>query len=228
MKNTSLILLTGGLLALVGCKKDDKVETCPGSCTVITGRLLTAGGTTPLARVPLTVKWLNRVSLFGGDVRTKATATTNADGWYTLRFFVRDDELHQGYFKVDYSVDKSKYYDLGSDFAFMELPRDTTIVQDYLIPRKAYVELVLTNPGALTAADSFWSNFSSRSGLFPGTSTAGPAVSWPLQGQSSRVEVAGDQPVVVENLRNKAGVRVVTYDTLRIPAGTTQPYTVTF
>lgn len=229
MKKSCLSLaLLGAGLSLAACDKDEAPEACHGSCTVIRGRLLTAGGTAPIARVPVEVKWYSSHSgFFGGETHLKAESTTKKDGWYELTFFIKEEELTEGYFTVNFQVDKKQYYDLGSNLSFPDLPRDTTIVQDYLIPRKGYLLPAITNPGQLTSPDYFSSNFTSDYGLFPGGAKAGPVVVWPTQA-GTPVEVPADQPLAVQHVRLKNGVRTFSYDTLQVEAATQKTYTVTF
>lgn len=215
------------LLSLSACEKEEPIETCTGSCTVLTGRLLTANGTAPIANVPLTVRWTTDVY----TSRQKAEGTTNAQGEYKLSFYIKDDELADGYFTVEYTVDKNRYYDLGASFSYLELPRDTVVVQDYLIPRKAYLKLAITNPGAVPPY-SYWTTFSSPYGTMPAPLASGrgggPAVSWPLNGLPNPLEVPGDQPMIATHAKLRNGVNTFSYDTLTVPAGTTRDYIVTF
>ena len=87
------------LLLLAGCvsQEDDFISKyCPGSCTVIRGRLTTEDGTQPMAGVKVNVYWRSYQGYLqlGYSERRKAVATTDANGNYELSFLLRDDELN--------------------------------------------------------------------------------------------------------------------------------------
>ncbi|MCC3158745.1 hypothetical protein LJ737_15985 [Hymenobacter sp. 15J16-1T3B] len=229
MKHQWFLIGAGLLLGAAGCVENDAdLGTCPGNCTVVRGRLVTAGGTEALAGIPLTAQWV------GGRyyVRQKAAATTDGNGNFELSFLLRDDELAAGYFQLQYAVKADDYYQLDdSRISLPDLVRDTAVtIGNYLVPRKAFVELAITNRQAIGPNDSYWSNFASLYGSHTviGPYGGGPAIGWASELLDAAVPVPGDQPIVVNHVRNRNGIRTTSADTLYIPHGTRRRYTVTF
>lgn len=218
------------LLGTTACTKvEQDFGACPGNCTVIQGQLVTAGGNEALRNVPLTLEWKRNTYY----IRQKASGRTDANGNFQLRFLMKDDELSEGYFTVQYNVKTNDYYLLDhSSIVLPDLKRDTTVsLGRYLVPRKAYVELRITNQQDI-GGDSYWSNFSSPYGTVStiGPFGGGPAVDWRSADVRTGwiVPVPGDQPIVVNHVKNRNGVRFTSADTIYVPRGTRQQYTVTF
>lgn len=234
----SVVLSIAIAVSLSSCvKEEDDISKrdCPGACTVVKGRFTTAGGREGMGNVPLEVKWKNVTPIFlsDGTIRRKALGRTDADGFYELRFLIKDDELTEGHFDVEASVDEARYLVYQKEGVSFSVPstRDTTIIADYLVPRKAFIDAVVTNPGAVNLAngDYFGSSFHSQRGLNAAL-RSGSLVSWYgyQPNQQFTIEVAADQELIIETLKTKDKVRSVTYDTLQIPAGTRQSYSAEF
>ena len=224
----SLVLL----LCASACAKKEELPECLGSCTVVSGRLLTSGAI-PLANIAVGFEWKGRPGGAGRyQIHKKAQVTTDANGRYRVSGFLSDEELADGYIHVTFSPDKSKYYTIGEDnFAFFDYKRDTLLTApDYLIPRKAFIRLVLTNPSQLPNSFSYYIDLSSCYGgntvFGPNTLGGGAVINGSSLNPSSTFEVAGDQPVLLRQ-RKSAGTAPPA-DTLIIPAGTTRTYTVTY
>ena len=222
------------LLMAVGCTKE-KLEDCPGHCTLITGQLLTSG-LQPLAEVTVTANWSSGHALIN-TLRTKARAITDAKGNYQVRFLVRDDELHNGYFQLTYEVNQDRYYAIGNtdrpDTGGAGLQRDTTYrLAPYLIPRKAFVQLTVPNPEQIQ--QSFSVDFSSAQmrTLTATKNSRGGGASIGLARQNGPfttvVEIAGDQPVYVRATRSQNLAHTSTVDSITVPAGTTRALTVRY
>ena len=227
----SCLLLSIFPFFLISCQKEDDSGTaCPGSCTVLQGRLTTAGGNQPLAGVPLEVNWYSRGGILGNRIRTKARGTTDAQGNYSFRFLLKEEELTDGYLNIDYSVDPAKYVIAGSGPTiypeFASRPqRDTTVTTDVIIPRKALLKYQVI--GTLSPTDSFYSLF--RYQIRPGQSGGyGVSYNWFDLPPSPTIAIAGDQPVFVTTTRIRNGVRTETQDTLHVAAGQTVPFTARF
>lgn len=221
------------MLLAAGCTKE-KLEDCPGQCTLLTGRLLTSG-LQPLAAVLVTAKWYP-----GGSFavpRTKARTTTDANGNYQVSLYVQDDELHDGYFQLTYEVNKGRYYALGNtdspDTGGAGLKRDTTYrLLPLLIPRKAFVKLTVPNPNQI---QQYFSVAFPSAQLHTLTATkhsigGGASVGIPRQNDpfTTLVEIAGDQTVYVRATRSLNYVYTSTVDSLVVPAGTTRELTVRY
>ncbi|WP_276497897.1 hypothetical protein [Pontibacter litorisediminis] len=222
------------LLLISGCldkEEDITGPVCLTGCTTIQGKLTTGTGSAPLGSAILTLEWVNTRYLSGGTIRKKATAKTDADGNYQLAFQVRDDELGEGYFNVDIAVDTVQYMLCGKDnysFTFFEMKRDTTIEVNSFIPRKAFLELRLSNPEQVKTSDYFASTVYSPVGV-DGEQSCGKVETWRSDYSSTRVvEVAAEQPVVIDTRKTKDGVQTVTMDTLLLSVGQRVVRTVEF
>ena len=216
----------------VGCRKEESLPVCQGSCTTIRGQLLTGQPQVGIGGAGVTAKWITSAGLSVKE-KVKARTTTDANGNYQIRFFIEDAELTDGYFGVFYEVDKNRYYTIGDDQdAFYRLKRDTTIsVKPYVIPRKAYVRLAISNPSQMPKY-SYMSDFNTCYGhnlVFSRAIRGGGAViSWYDMPIENPLPVAGDQSVLVRGYKTKNGTTIHSTDSLFIPAGTTQNYTVTY
>ncbi|MCA8829388.1 hypothetical protein [Hymenobacter pini] len=232
MKSTIISLAAALAILATGCTKKEELETCMGSCTTVVGRLITANGQQPLANTPVEVRW-HYGQAYQPKSTLKAQATTDANGNYRLSFFIKDEELTDGYFSVRYTPNKSQYYTIGEDSQVLNnARRDTTFtLPAYLIPRKAYVRLVITNP-ADVARYAFMSDFNTTYGLSTTFSRkiqgGGPVVFWDGLPIENPLPIAGDQPILVKGYKKKNSLTEYTTDSLFIPAGSTYTYSVTF
>lgn len=224
MKN--LCLLLGASLLLTGCAKESGFEpACNGSCTVITGRFSTDDGRTGLAGVPLELKWVNFTGISHADIHRKTATSTDAKGNYTLRFHISDEELADGVFEITYRVD-SKQYIVDRDnlgYADSRLKRDTIIVSNWLLPRKAYLHFDVTNPAQVTSYFSADCSFR-HGGLGNGgqfnydIATTIYSAGYPALAAAD-VEIAPNQPVEVMTTRLRNGQYVRERDTIQLAPG---------
>lgn len=229
--------LSAVLLLAAGCTTD-KLEDCPGQCTVLTGHLVTSGSQ-PLAGAPVTAAWHNGHGFAGyAPARTKARTTTDAQGNYQLRFYVKDDELHDGYVDVTYQVDKDRYYALatadGPDTGTaLGLRRDTLYhLPSFLIPRKGFIKLTVPNPDQIQQefAVSFSSAQMRSLTVNKDFGGGGPAVGIPQQQTpyTTLLEVAADQKLYVRTTRRLGTTYTRTLDSLQIAAGSTRELTIRY
>ncbi|WP_223650277.1 hypothetical protein [Hymenobacter psoromatis] len=227
-----LLLLLAALS--VGCQKADVLPACQGSCTTITGRLITGQPQVGITGVEVTVKW---VTSNGWNIKAipKAHTTTDAQGNYRISFYIEDAELANGYFSVYYSVDKNSYYSFLEDQDdFYDLKRDTTyVVKPYVIPRKAFVHLVIINQNQLLVEKGYFtSDFNTCYGhnivFSQAIQGGGASISWDGLPYENPLAVAGDQSILLTSYKNKDGVITRTADSLFIPAGTTRNISVTY
>lgn len=201
---------------------------CPGRCTVLQGQLTLAGGTQPLANVPLEVVWSGASGFLGRVEHTKARGQSDEQGRYRFRFLLQEEEVRAGTLAIRYSVDESKYLVLESrpaaiypDFAGPPR-RDTVVTTDYRIARKAWVQARVSRSPGLDG--HFSSTF-----LFPyGASSRGEYVDWLSPTAEFPLEVPGDVPIQVAMLHIRGAVRTETVDTLFVAAGQTLAYPVRF
>lgn len=230
----SVVLLVP-LLGSCTQKEDDLAsQDCPGSCTTIQGRFTTAGRREGIANVLLEVVWKNIDHTpfgNGGISRRKATGRTNEEGFYQLTFLMREDE-EEGYFVVKYQADAKEYLvPLNHNWFEVDgLTPDTAVTYDYLLPRKAFIELQVANREAIKSSDSFAGDFTYELGVLTpqgGSQRRVVAVSY-LAPPESLIEVAADQPVFVQTTKVKDNARSLQSDTLVIAGGQKQVFTVAF
>ncbi|ARS34277.1 carboxypeptidase-like regulatory domain-containing protein [Pontibacter actiniarum] len=128
-------------------QEDDYISKyCPGSCTVIKGHLTDATGTQPVAGVTLLARWHKSYSPGSSLSRKKAFAVSDADGNYTLRFLLRDDELSEGVFELVTSLEQETYtscFPLASVY-IGDIGRDTTVIQNITLAPTASATLDFT------------------------------------------------------------------------------------
>lgn len=231
MKLAHLLLVASTLLA-AGCTEKEELDVCLGSCTTVAGRLVTANGKQGLPNTVVEAEWRYGSASFPKS-KTKARTVSDADGNYRLTFFIKDEELTEGFFSVEYQADSRKYYAIGQPSqAIYKVRRDTTyILPTYLIPRKAFVRLAITNPAAIPRY-AYMSDFNTCYGLNTNFSRqiqgGGPVVFWDGLPTENPLPVAGDQPILVKGYKKKNGTTEYSTDSLFIPAGTTYSYSVTF
>jgi hypothetical protein len=134
----SLIVLM--LCCLTGCvnEQEDYISKyCPGSCTEVSGKVLRASGQ-PVKGMQLTATWRNMRTFYegmGGTTRKKAVAYTDAQGNYTLRFLLRDDEMEDGYIDVSPQIANCPDWECYSYTLYWDkLKRDTTYTYDLVLP----------------------------------------------------------------------------------------------
>lgn len=234
MKALRHIFTIGVLLAATGLsnciqEEDDLDQNCIAHCAQVKGTLRTDNGNWGLADIPLTIKWNHIKYLSGGIIRTKGRTATDANGDFAFKFSMREDELLAGYFTVEYDIDTAKYLTFGQNsFMLDDVKPDTIIAVDYLIPAKAFLNCTLLNLDKMAPTDYFASEFNSPMG-YDGQCCSGSVITW-TQAFSGKfkVTVAGDQPIYIKTYKRVNSVSTVTYDTLSVPRGKTQPYIVDF
>jgi len=148
---TGLLVAVAGLIVCGGCKKEEL--DCPGGCTIVQGRFVTGNGQMPLRGTSLELVWYKGWGFFGRTgTRTKAYATTDANGYYTLRYSLSEEELQTGHLNVD--VKAPTYYGVSGVYVIAPQQRDTTVTAPtYWLPRTAKLACRLTNPSALQGSD---------------------------------------------------------------------------
>lgn len=222
---------------LGGCaKKQDLAPDCTNACTIITGRFTTDNRTIGLANVPLDLKWVDFTGLTQVANRRKATTTTDANGNYTFRFYRNDDELTDGLYSVHYQADANTYIvnrdGQGAEIDAGNLKRDTIIVSDWLLPRKAYLHLNVTNP--MPISEYFVAEYSFENGARSGPNRFNATLHYGLYSfsgtpaTSADVVIGANQPVELAVDKTKNGVRTIQRDTIRLAAGAHYSHQVTY
>lgn len=226
------ILLLTLSFVFQSCEKEDDLisQNCETDCTEIVGKLMTDNGTVPIVNRNITVVWDNTSSGFGTE-RTKASVRTDSNGDFNLKFFMRDDELESGIHRIYYDKLNENEF-LRSDLnGIPSIPtvRDTIIVRNHNVPKKAFVNLSLLNLDDIEGSDRFWTNFRYISPLGFSQSIDGSIRGWTNEFESKQlIEIAGNQPVVIEIVRIINDVSTTENITLFVNSGTILQYTVDF
>ena len=232
MKTINL-LLPVLLLILGGCVSHDDdfiSKYCPGSCTVIKGRLTTEDGTQPMAGVKLNVYWHSEQDYlqFGYTQRRKAVAITDQNGNYELRFLLRDDELNDkeryenGYVGVAPVLEVGQYFTChGKTIIYDEydLKRDTTVTLDYTLPKAAYLDLTPKNIAAMQPSDSFRAEVDINAGR-SNAERCNTGVVW-HQGNSGATTliVPANRPLTLRITKIKDGTATETLESFNLEPG---------
>ncbi len=227
MKPNRLLLSIALATGLAACSKKEELPECLGSCTVVTGRLLTSGSA-PLPNATVTLWWV------GGTPNTpigrkKAVATTDADGWYRVSSLLTDAEIASGFIEVIFSPDKSKYFPIGEPtIAFYHPKRDTIYsARDYLLPRRAAVKFVVPNasqlPTPVTYSISLTSCYGENTTFSQNSMMSGSSTGFSSDTSPYTIDTFADQPVLLKLQKNN--VPITPGEILIIPAGTTLTYT---
>ncbi len=233
MEKTFGILILILTLTFQSCteKEDDLIsQNCESDCTEIIGKLMTDNATVPIVDRKVTVVWDN-TSFGSGVVRTKATARTDSNGGFYLKFFIRDDELEDGLHRMFYDkLDNDEF--LSADLngiPLLQIGRDTMLTRNHNVPKKAFLDLTLLNLNDFQQGDYFWTNFEYIRPVGYSQSIDGAIHGWTNEFDSNQlIELAGNQPIAIEIVREVNDIPTRKNDTLFINAGTTSNYTVDF
>ena len=232
MKNLSFLLL---LLISISCKKTEleKRQDCGSECTVIKGRFVSSNNE-PVPGVKITCNYsIYKGWLSGLEVREIFKTETDKSGNYNQSFYVRGDEL--GYTRLasfdvkidDTTLDSNKYIKTNDTskgqtrilgFSIDQINRrDTVILHDYYIPKRAFITVNLKDFSPLQQDDYF-----DVQTFYPYGQNIGynPFIDSPYEGGFSgyakfratnansqlKVLVAGNEKNIVRIVRRKNGV----------------------
>jgi hypothetical protein len=200
---------------------------------VVNGRLLTSGQQ-GLVGATVTAYWRNYKGVFNSQQRKKAQSITDANGNYQLSFYIQDDELQTGSFKLVCEADKQLYETYDDEGPALAPKRDTTYqIRPYLIPRKATVLVTVPNADQISSSGMFLL-FQSAHGyqltLRANTSNSGVLYSVYRQPGAASISatVAANQLVYINTTRLRNGVRIATIDSLMVSAGSVQNITIPY
>lgn len=240
MKNIISVLLVL-MLSFLGCAKfeEDLIDgrNCK-DCTLISGRITTSNGTTPISNMKVELYWNygGDGSLFSGISRKKATTKTDKNGYYDLICQLKDEEMEKGSFHVSANVDNNIYCNTvrstGDDWKVLSVPdlrKDASFDINYDIPKKSFIEMSATNPADIQPNDYFTCTYTfleetvgkQKMNLDCGI---GFAYSYP----NSLIEVAAEQAVILTFNKTKDGIRSQETDTITLKPLETYKYSVTF
>lgn len=149
------------LFAFASCKKEenDAAALCTAGFTTIKGRVLTSGGV-PLKGVKLQLKYIE-TRMFYYHSLLKRETTTDANGYYSMSFNIKDGEvmssIEQSYSYFDLQVDLSNlepdkyflsFYSVENTSPHilsnqLSLKRNTIYTESLYIPTKDYITVTL-------------------------------------------------------------------------------------
>lgn len=221
-------------MLLYSClSREDDIRPCESECTVVKGRFTTNGGHKGISAMPVEAYWALTPYMGHHIIRRKAFAITDSDGYYTFTFQVREEEMKDGYFEIKFITDANRFlYHGDPTFHVGKLTRDTTVtLHDYLLPRKAYVEIQLKNQHLVTGNKTFITQFSYTNGLCTGLefSCGGGVYVWgPESPAITLAAIAGNQPTTITTSKMIDGVYTHRIDTINVPAGLRTTYAVDF
>lgn len=238
MKTGKLSLGIGVFLAIflfVSCSKEEEDPISlnyESNCTEIIGKIMTDSGTAPISDVKITLKWDNIPYLGIGTIRKKAITQTDSQGNFNLKFYMRDDEINDGGFYLEYEINESKYISSHLNrIEIFQIDRDTTLNINYNIPKKAFLNLTLLNLENIQhqQGDSFTADFDYEIPNGFTQSVGGQVISLSNLSESNNlIEVAGNIPIELKVYRRINGVSTSEINTLFLEAGTTTDYTIDF
>ena len=223
-----------GVLFFIRCSKEENdliSQNCETNCTEIVGKIMTDNGTVPISNLKLTVKWDNIPYLGSGIIRTKATTRTDSQGNFYLKFLIRDDELEDGGFRLIYGpLDKNKYLrtDLNG-ISLFQITRDTTLILNHNVPKKAFLNLSLLNLDQVQQGNSFTTEFSYPRPFGYSQNIDGQVRGWNSESEkNSLIEIAGNHPIELKIYRTENGVQTTEIENIFFNAGTTTDYIIDF
>lgn len=228
----SIIIVLLFITSCISRKKDfiDESE-CSNNCVTLNGFLLTGDGTIPVENTLVEVLW-DGSSYFSLNLRDKAKTFSDKNGFYEMKFNLRDDELNEGFFRVKiYPGDEYLLCDMDDthQFTYFFLKEDSTYTTNYLIPQKA--TLVLKSQGAenMKEDDSFFVTVSTPYGANLNYN-CGLLISWRRDNYDKIHDwsAGSNQNIVIEKNIKKNGIRKITNDTLMLQSGHKLEYVIPF
>lgn len=214
------------------CEKENDLisQNCETDCTQIVGKLMTDDGTTPIVNRKITVIWDNTSHGFG-TVRTKASVRTDSNGEFYISFLMRDDELESGIHRI-YFKKRNENRFLRPDLnGIPSIPaiRDTLMTRNHNVIKKAFINLTLLNLDEIQGGNRLWTNFKYPRPVGFSQSIDGNIRGWNREYENNQlIEIAGNQPTIIEIVRKIDGVTTRENDTLFVNSGITTDYTVDF
>ncbi|GGW73505.1 hypothetical protein DFQ11_10951 [Winogradskyella epiphytica] len=229
------LLIILGIVLFISCSKeeDDLIsQNCEANCTEIVGKVMTNNGSTPIPNLKISLVWNHNPNSGPNLIRKKASTKTDDEGNYSLKFYLRDDELDNGFHRLYHDeIENSEFLapNLNGITALFNLNRDTLLLQNHNVVKKAFVNLTLLNLDDIQGSNKFWTNFEYPSPSGFSQSIDGAIRSWTNDFESNQLlEIAGNQPVVIEIVRKINDITTRENDTIFVDAGTTLNYTVDF
>ena len=163
MKKYILLVLLS--LLVISCEEvDDNTNlSCTENCTRIEGRIVTEENL-PLKNIELQFRFKKSTGTYSSYVRKIAKTKTDANGFYSMDFFIKDEELgeeSEGYFDLFInrkSIPKKSFsvndIYLFSGFYSIE-DRNTTFTKNAYLPTKKEISIKLQNFTPIQQGDYF-------------------------------------------------------------------------
>jgi len=224
-----------GIFIFLSCseEEDDLIsQNCEENCTEIVGKIMTDDGSTPISNLKISLVWNHDPNSGPDIIRTKASTRTDNEGNYSLKFYLRDDELDNGFHRLYHDQIENNEF-LGSDLnginSFFELNRDTLLIQNHNIPKKAYLNLSFLNLDQVQQGNSLITEFSYPRPLGFSQSIDGQVRGWNSESEQNHlIEIVGNQTIELKIYRTINGVSTTEIETLFFDAGTTSDYIIDF
>jgi hypothetical protein len=229
MKMNFVIVLI--LLLLESCWSDidDTDKNCTSDCTIISGMILTEGGTVPASGLNFQLDW-EITSELGGTYRNIKKFQSDKNGYFEFSFHATDQELHWGGgYSIRY-LDSTKYFvnlkDNYNDFPEIGVvnlnKRDTLINKILWIPRLSYLKLRILNPNVQTSCMVYY-NY----GDVTSDRINSPGI-WTYSNEQPEkiVEAAGNQINYIRIYKEINNETVSNVDSIYVPINDTVIYSV--
>jgi len=228
------LIIVLGIIFFISCSKeeDDLIsQNCDSDCTEIVGRIMTDNGTVPIPNLKITLTWDNVPSMGSGTIRTKATTRTDSEGNYSLKFYLRDDELEEDGYRMFYDeLDDNIFLATNlNGILLFDISRDTTLTINHNVPKKAFFNLSLLNLNDVQPGDNFATEFSYVRPTGFSQSIGGQYLGWNSESPHNNIiEVAGNQPIELKIYRSVNNIPSLETEILTIEAGSTFNYTLDY
>lgn len=230
------------LVIISSCRKIDKSslnEPCTGSCATVSGRFMTSNNQ-PLPNIPIEIRSERSRPNYIVDVRRIATTKTDANGYYSMQFALKDYEWGpqaSASVSLSYSYDESKYLPIHKFYKDIRLSydgarferSDVSVTKNIRLPKLTKVNLTLS--GFVPPLD--WANNYFNVAAFnkAGADAKELAVSGCLADApitTKEIYVGGDDSTRFSIERRKAGVVSIKDTMVYTPIGKTTALSFSF
>ena len=201
-------------------------QTCTSDCTVLRGQFTTEGGTKPVAGMSLALDWHTGGGGLYRDFKSKiATGRTDHNGNYEFTFYIQDRHLNDGYYTLSFIKPDASYL-MKSDRDHETLnfyKRDTTLVMNYLLPRRGVLAIYLVNPEAVPAGDHIVADVRYQAGPYENDGWVAGSLNSQFT-HARELKTAGNQWNYIYIYKYRSGQVSLSRDSVFVPSGWTAQY----